>query len=73
MQVVETSKYVYKTRILAINVSIPNGTVARLEQFWSPQLWFQRKRQTDVGVDWKQTILYTKASRRCLPSESICS
>ena len=28
----------YKTRMLAINVSIPNPTVARLEQFPSPQM-----------------------------------
>ena len=37
-----------KTRMLAINVSIPNLTVARLEQFPSPQMtdnkpWFTRK------------------------------
>jgi len=59
--------------MLAINVSIPNLTVVRLYQFLSPQLWIQRQWPTDVGVDWKQTILYTKASCCCLPSESICS
>jgi len=49
-----------KTRILAINVAIPNLTVARLEQFRSPQLRIKRERPTDVGTDWKQAILYTK-------------
>jgi len=37
--------------MLVINVSIPNLTVARLEQFPSPQLRIQRERPTDVGVD----------------------
>jgi len=41
------------TRMLAINTSIPNLTVACLEHFWSPQLQTQRQRPTDVGVDWK--------------------
>jgi len=54
-------------------VSIPNGTVARLEQFRSPQLQFQRERPTEAGVDWKQTTIYTKASCRYLPSEFMCS
>ena len=35
------------TRVLAINVSIPNLTVARLEQFRSPQLRIQRQRPTN--------------------------
>ena len=61
------------TRMLAINVSIPNLIVTRLEQFRSPQLQIKRKRPTDVGVDWKQTILYTITSCRYLPLESICS
>ena len=61
------------TRMLAINVSIPNRTVACLEQFRSPQLRIQRERPSDAGADWKQTLLYTKASCRHLPSESICS
>jgi len=39
------------TRMLAINVSIPNGTVVRLEQLRSPQLRFQREQPTDAGVD----------------------
>jgi len=37
--------------MLAINVSIPNLIVTRLEQFRSPQLQIKRKRPTDVGVD----------------------
>ena len=37
------------TRMLAINVSIPNLTVARLEQFRTPQLRIQRDRPTDAG------------------------
>ena len=48
--------------MLAINVSIPHLTVARLEQFRSSQRRIQRQRPTHVGVDWKRTILYTKAS-----------
>jgi len=36
--------------MLAINVSIPNLTVARLEQFPSPQLRIQRERPTYVGL-----------------------
>jgi len=59
--------------MLAINVSVPNLTVARLEQFRSPQLQIQRERPTDIGVDWKQTVFSTKASCHYLPSESICS
>ena len=61
------------TRMSAINVSIPNLTVARLEQFRSPQLRIQTELPTDVGVDWKQTVLSTKASCHYLASESICS
>ena len=57
--------------MLAIYVWIPNGTVARRDQFRSPQLRIQRERPTDVGVDWKQTILYTKAACRYLLLESI--
>jgi len=38
------------TGMLAINVSIPNLTVDRLEQFRSPQLQIQTERPTDVGV-----------------------
>ena len=38
------------TRMLVINVSIPNLTVARLEQFRSPQLPIQRERPTDAGL-----------------------
>ena len=41
----------YRTRMLAINVSIPNLTVVRLEQSRSPQLRFQREGPTDIGVD----------------------
>jgi len=38
-----------ETRMLAINVSIPNHMiVARLEQFRPPQLRIQRERPTDV-------------------------
>jgi len=40
-----------KNRMLAINVSIPSLTVARLYQFRSPQVRIQRERPTDVGVD----------------------
>jgi len=50
-----TTKLVGKnglTRVLAIDVSIPNLTVARLEQFRSPQLRIQREQPTDVGIDW---------------------
>jgi len=61
------------TRLLAKHVSVPNLTVACLEQFWSPQLRIQRERPTDAGVDWKQTNLCTKFSCRYLLSESICS
>jgi len=35
---------------MAINVSIPNLTVARLEQFRTPQLRIQRERPTDAGL-----------------------
>jgi len=59
--------------MLAINVYISNLTVTRLEQFRLPQLRIRREGPTVVGVEWKQTILYTKASCRYLPSESICS
>ena len=38
-----TGVRVVATRMLAINVSIPNLTVARLEQFWPPQLYETRK------------------------------
>jgi len=37
--------------MLAINVSIPNLTVARLEQLQAPQLRIQRERPADVGAD----------------------
>jgi len=36
--------------MLAIDVSIPNGTVARLEQFLSPHLRVQTERPTDRGL-----------------------
>ena len=36
--------------MLAINVSIPNLTVARLKQFRSPQLRIQTERPTDAGL-----------------------
>jgi len=36
--------------MLAINVTIPNLTVARLEQFRTPQLRIQRERPTDAGL-----------------------
>jgi len=39
------------TRMLAINVSIPNLTVARQEQFRSPQLPIQTEPPSDVGVE----------------------
>jgi len=39
------------TRMLGINVSIPNVTVARQEQFRLPQLRNQSERPTDVGVN----------------------
>jgi len=39
-----------ETTILAINVSIPNLTVARLEQFWTPQLQIQTERPTEAGL-----------------------
>jgi len=45
------------TRTLAINVSIPNLSVAHLEQFQLPQLWKQRERPTDIGIDWTLSIL----------------
>jgi len=38
------------TRTLAINVSIPNLTVAHLQQFRTPQLRIQRERPTDAGL-----------------------
>jgi len=47
--------------MLAINVSIPNVTVARLEQFRSLQLRVQREQPTDVEIDLKQTVLCTKS------------
>jgi len=37
--------------MLGINVSIPNVTVARQEQFRLPQLRNQSERPTDVGVN----------------------
>jgi len=37
---------------LYINVSIPNLTVARREQFRSPQLWIQRERATSRRRGW---------------------
>jgi len=36
--------------MLTINVSIPNLTVARLEQFRTPQLLIQRERPADGGL-----------------------
>ena len=39
-----------KTRMLAINVPIPNRTVALLEQFQPLQLRNQRQRPTNVGL-----------------------
>jgi len=59
--------------MLVINMSIPNLTVTRLEQFRPPQVRIKTERPTDTGVDWKQTVLYTKASCRYLLWESICS
>jgi len=49
--------------MLPINVSIPNRTVARLEQFRTPQLRIPiPERATNRRrVDWKQTIIYTKS------------
>ena len=46
----------YLTRMLAINVSIPNltVTVARLEQFWSPQL-YELERATNRRRSWLRT------------------
>jgi len=45
--------------MLAINVSIPNGTVARLEQFRSSQLRFQREsdQQTQGLTENKPTFV----------------
>jgi len=43
------------TRMLGINVSILNLTLARLEQFRSPQRRIQRERPTDVGVNTQKT------------------
>jgi len=37
--------------MLAINVSIPNLTVARLEQLPPPQVRIQTEQPTDIGVD----------------------
>jgi len=56
--------------MLAINVLMPNLTVARLEQFRNYE---SRESDEQTRVGWKQTVLYTKASCRYLPSESICS
>jgi len=39
------------TRMLAINASIPNLTVARLQQFLLPQVRIQTERPTYIGVD----------------------
>jgi len=39
-----------QTRMLAINASILNLTVARLEPFQSPLLQIQRERPTDLGL-----------------------
>jgi len=36
--------------MLAIDVSIPSLTVARLKQFRSPQLRIQREQPTDAGL-----------------------
>jgi len=56
---------------IIINVSILNLTVAHLEQFRPPQLRDQRERPTDVRVDWKLSILYTKSPCRYLLPEAI--
>jgi len=56
-----------------LTCQFPTGQVDCLEQLRSPQLRFQKEQPTDVGVDWKPTILYTKASCHYLKSESICS
>jgi len=37
--------------MLTINVSIPNLTVARLEQLRPPQVRIKTERSTDTGVD----------------------
>jgi len=60
-----------RTRMLPINVSIPNLTVAHLEQFRAPQLPNQSKRPTDVRVDWIPAILHQKSLSCYLPSEAI--
>jgi len=44
--------------MLAINVLIPNLTVARLEQFRTPQLRIQRSRPTDAGLTEDSHPLY---------------
>jgi len=41
--------------MLAINVLIPNGTVARLEQFRSPQLYTNPQRATSRRRGWLKT------------------
>ena len=43
--------------MLTINVSIPNLTVARLEQFRSPQLRIQRQRPTDGLTENKPSFI----------------
>jgi len=40
-----------RTRMLAVNVSIPSLTVARLQQFRTPQLRIHRKRPTDAALN----------------------
>jgi len=39
-----------QTRMLAIYMLIPNLTVARLEQFWTPQLRIQTEWPTEAGL-----------------------
>jgi len=51
--------------MLAINVSIPNATVAHLEQFRSPQLRFQRERESDEqtqGLTEKHHVVISRQS-----------
>jgi len=58
-----------KTRTLAINVSIPNLTVARLAQFQRHNYRERERATTYVGTDRKLTILHMKCP--CLSSEAI--
>jgi len=59
--------------MLAINVSITTGQSPAWSSSDRQQLRLQRERPTDARVDWKQSILYTKASCPFFPPESICS